>query len=80
MNTSAEIGKFRTGTYTPELNSDAQIGNVLKFQKHSNWCPDTIEEMKDTMKGVMSGLKRNPERIRNAMVHSRLPLPSIHLG
>ncbi|MBX8647033.1 MAG: transposase, partial [Thermoplasmata archaeon] len=67
----------RFPAYAPELNPDEQIWNVLKYQELSNWCPDTVEEMKARVKGVMSRLKRNPERIRNAMVHSRLPLPSI---
>ncbi|MDH2905131.1 MAG: IS630 family transposase [Methanomassiliicoccales archaeon] len=68
----------RFPAYAPELNPDEQIWNVLKYQELSNWCPDTVEEMKARVKGVMSRLKRNPERIRIAMVHSRLPLPSIH--
>ncbi len=63
--------------YAPELNPDEQIWIVPKYQEPSNWCPDTVEEMKIRVKGVMSRLKRHPERIRNAMAHSRPQLPSI---
>ena len=67
----------RFPAYAPELNPDEQIWNVLKYQELSNWCPDTIEGMKARVKGVMSRLKRHPERIRNAMMHSALLLPSM---
>ena len=51
--------------------------NVLKYQELSNWCPDTVEEMKIRVKGVMSRLKKHPERIRNAIIYSALALPKI---
>ena len=63
----------------PELNPDGQIWTVLKYQELSNWCPDTVEEMKISVKGAMSRLKRHPEKIKNAMAHSRLSLPSIRV-
>ena len=67
----------RFPAYAPELNPDEQIWNVLKYQELSNWCPDKIAEMKARVNGAMGRLKRSPERIRNAMMHSALPLPSI---
>ncbi len=67
----------RFPAYAPELNPDEQIWNILKYQELSNWCPDTIGEMKGMVKGTMGRLKRQPEKIRNAMMHSALPLPSI---
>ena len=69
----------RFPAYAPELNPDEQIWNVLKYQELSNWCPDTIVKMKARVNGVMGRLKRSPERIRNAMTHSALPLPSIRV-
>ena len=67
----------RFPAYAPELNLDEQIWNVLKYQELSNWCPDTIGEMVSRVKGALGRLKRHPERIRNAIIHSSLPLPEI---
>ncbi len=67
----------RFPAYAPELNPDEQIWNVLKYQELSNWCPDTIREMVSGVKGALGRLKRHPERIRKAIIHSQLPLPNI---
>ncbi len=67
----------RFPAYAHEFNPDERIWNVLKYQGLSNRCPDTIGEMKARVKSVMSRLKRHPERLRNAIANSRLPLPSI---
>lgn len=67
----------RFPAYAPELNPDEQIWNVLKYQELSNWCPDTVGEMVTRVKSIMGRLKRDPERIRKAIIHSALPLPKI---
>ena len=69
----------RFPAYAPELNPDEQIWNVLKYQELSNWCPDTIGEMVTRVKGALGRLKRQPERIIKAIIHSPLPLPKIHV-
>lgn len=69
----------RFPAYAPRLNPDERILNVLKYQELSNWRLDTAEEMKTRVKGAMSRLKKHLKWIRNAMAHSRLPLPSNHV-
>ena len=71
----------RFPTYAPELNPDETVWNVAKYQDLPNWCPRNIEQMTLVVKREMGHLKRQPARLRSAIRHAKIPLPSFrHTG
>lgn len=66
----------RIPPYSPELNPDEIVWNVLKYQELPNFCPDSLEELKSTAVKTLNMLKSDPERLRSAIRASALPLPA----
>ena len=65
----------RIPAYSPELNPDEFIWNVLKYQELPNFCPNDIGDLKLTVTETLTKLKSDPSRLRRAIRGSKLPLP-----
>lgn len=66
----------RIPPYSPELDPDEIVWNILKYQELPNFCPDNMEELKSTAIQTMNRLKSDPERLKSAIRASALPLPA----
>ena len=67
----------RMSAYSFELNPDEFVWNALKYQELSNFCPASMDELKNKVILTMNRLKRDPEKMRNIIRGSSLHLPSI---
>ena len=67
----------RIPAYSPELNPDEFVWNVLKYQELPNFCPIDKEDLKFTVTETMNRLKSNPGRLKKAIRGSMLPLPPL---
>ena len=67
----------RIPAYSPELNPDEFVWNVLKYQELPNFCPIDMEVLKFTVTETMNRLKNNPGRLKKAIRDSMLPLSPI---
>ena len=67
----------RIPAYSPELNPDEFVWNALKYQELSNFCPVNMDELKSKVILTMNRLKSNPEKMRNIIRGTSLPLPPI---
>lgn len=65
----------RIPAYSPELNPDEFVWNVLKCQELPNFCPDSSGELESTVLEKMMKLKDDPARVRKTVRGSKLPLP-----
>ena len=54
----------RIPAYSPELNPDEYVWDMLKYQELSNFCPTSEEELTTTVTNTMTKLKNDHERIR----------------
>ncbi len=64
-------------SYSPELNPDELVWNALKYQELPNFCPEIMDDLKNAVTSTMNKLKSNPERLRNIIRGSSLPLPPL---
>ena len=67
----------RIPAYSSELNPDEFVWNALKYQELSNFCPASMDELKNKVILTMNRLKSNPEKMKNIIRGSSLPLPPI---
>ncbi len=67
----------RIPAYSPELNPDEFVWNAPKYQELPNFCPESMDDLKNAVTSTMNKLKSNPERLRNIIRGSSLPLPPI---
>lgn len=65
----------RIPAYTPEMNPDEFVWNVLKYQELPNFCPDNGNELISVATERLTKLKNDPLRLRKAIRGSSLPLP-----
>ena len=66
----------RIPAYSPELNPDEFVWNMLKYQELPNFCPDSKEDLESTVVAAMVKLKNDPAGVRKTIRGSRLPLPA----
>ena len=59
--------------YAPELNPVEQLWTYLKYGHLSNFAPDTVEEIKSTVRKEVRKLSRRPHLLRSFFHHSKLP-------
>ena len=57
----------RIPAYSPELNPDEFVWNMLKYQELPNFCPDSSGELESTVVATMTKLKNDPARVRKAI-------------
>ena len=67
----------RIPAYSPELNPDELVWNALKYKQHPNFCPESMDDLKNAVTSTMNKLKSNPERLRNIIRCSSLPLQTL---
>ena len=67
----------RIPAYSPELNPDELVWNVLNYQELSNFYPVSMEELKIAVTSTLTGMKNNPERLKRIIRGSSLPLQPI---
>ena len=68
----------RISAYSPKLNPDELVWNALKYQELPNFCPEIMDDLKNAVTSTMNKLKSNPERLRNIIRGSSLPLPPLN--
>lgn len=66
----------RIPTYSPELNPDELVWNDLKYQELSNFCPKSYEELYDKAEMTLVKMKSDPEKLKQIIRGTKLPLPS----
>ena len=66
----------RIPPYSPELNPDEFVWNMLKYQELPNFCPKSGEDLESTVLEKMMKLKNDPARVRKTIRGSKLPLPA----
>ena len=66
----------RIPAYSPELNPDEFVWNMLKYQELPNFSPDSKEDLESTVVATMTKLKNDPARVRKTIRGSKLPLPA----
>ena len=54
----------RIPAYFPELNPDEFVWNALKYQELPNFCPESMDNLKNAVTSTINKLKSNPERLR----------------
>ena len=64
----------RLPAYSPELNPDELVWNALKYQDLPNFSHESMDDLKNAVPSTMNNLKSNPERLRNIIRGSSLPL------
>ena len=67
----------RIPAYSPELNPDEFVWNAMKYQELPNFCPTSMEELKNAVTSTLNRMKNNPEKLRKIIRGSSLPLPPI---
>ena len=67
----------RIPAYSPELNPEELVWNALKYKQHPNFCPESMDDLKNAVTSTMNKLKSNPERLRNIIRCSSLPLQTL---
>jgi transposase len=67
----------RIPAYSSELNPDEFVWNALKYQELSNFSSVNLDELKSKVILTMNKLKSNPEKMRNILRGTSLPLPPI---
>ncbi len=60
----------RLPPYTPELNPDEFVWNILKYQRLANFCPGTIEEMESVVRRELRRMEGQPEQVRSGISHA----------
>ncbi|EQD55576.1 ISXoo2 transposase [mine drainage metagenome] len=65
----------RIPAYSPELNPDEFVWNALKYQELPNFCPTNLDDLKSKVTFTMNRLKSDPQKLRNIIRGSSLPLP-----
>ncbi len=68
---------WRIPAYFPELNPDEFVWNALKYQEFSNFCPESMDNLKNAVTSTINKLKSNPERLRNIIRGSSPTLPPL---
>lgn len=66
----------RIPAYSPELNPDELVWNVLKYQELPNFCPESMDDLKTAVTERLTKMKSDPARLRRAIRGSKLPLPA----
>jgi len=75
-NNNGRLITRRIPAYSPDLNPDEYVWNMLKYQELPNFCPNSAEELESTVVATMTKLKNDPARVRKTIRGSRLPLPA----
>jgi len=66
----------RIPPYSPDLNPDELVWNALKYQKLSNFCPKSYDELYRMAELTMNMMKSDPESMKKIIRGTKLPLPS----
>ena len=66
----------RIPPYSPDLNPDELVWNALKYQKLSNFCPKSFDELYERAEFIMNLLKSDHESMGKIIKGTKLPLPS----
>ncbi len=66
----------RIPPYSPDLNPDELVWNALKYQKLSNFCLRSYDELYERAELTMNMMKSDPESMRKIIRGTKLPLPS----
>ncbi len=67
----------RIPAYSPELNPDEFMWNVLKYQDLKNFCPVSMEALKARVSTTLDRMKGEPQRMRQIIRGTSLPLDPI---
>ena len=67
----------RIPSYSPELNPDEYVWDALKYQELPNYCPASMEELKNKVTSTLNKMKSNPEKMKRIIRGSKLPLPPL---
>ena len=66
----------RFPAYAPELNPDELVWSALKYQRLSNWCPRTEEEIREGVERELGWLQAHPDFVASCIQHAGIPLPA----
>ena len=66
----------RIPAYSPELNPDELVWDVLKYQKLPNFCPGGYDELCSRGETTLVKLKSDPVKMKQIIKGTKLPLPS----
>lgn len=67
-----EIEVFYLPSYSPDLNPDEYLNNILKQDIHSNDLPRTEEDIRKKTHSFMRGLQNEPQRVVRLFNHKNL--------
>jgi transposase len=67
-----QIRIFYLPAYSPELNPDEYLNNLMKQMFHSRQQPNTKEELTKTMQQILRNLQRDKNKIKNLFKHKNI--------
>lgn len=67
-----QIELFFFPSYSPQLNPDEYLNNLLKKNVHSGDLPHTELQLERKTKNFMNGISRQPDKISNLFLHEKL--------
>ena len=67
-----KIEVFYLPAYSPELNPDEYLNNILKRDVHSGERPRTKDDLHHRMEAFMRRMQHNAEKIRHIFLHPKL--------
>jgi transposase len=65
----------RFPAYAPELNPDELVWSALKYQRLSNFCPRTEEEIREGVERELRWLQAHSDFVAGCIRHVDIPLP-----
>ena len=67
----------RIPAYSPELNPDELVWDVIKYQQRPNFCSKSYDELHERTEDTLMKMKADPEKLKRIIRGTKLPLPSI---
>ena len=67
-----QIELFFFPSYSPPLNPDEYLNNMLKKNVHSGVLPHTEKQLEHKTKDFMNCISHQPEKISNLFLHKNL--------
>ena len=67
-----QIELFFFPSYSPQLNPDEYLNNILKKNIHSGDLPHTEKQLENKTKNFMNCISHQPEKISNLFLHEKL--------
>ena len=63
----------RIPAYSPELNPDEFVWNVLKYQELPNFCPKSYDELYSKAEMTLVKMKTDPGKLKGFIKRTKLP-------